>query len=86
MEIEIITKEDLETFKNEIVEVITSNTQSQTSKKWLRSAEVREKLGISPGTLQNMRINGTLPYSKMGSTYFYDWGEIQKILNENKSN
>ncbi len=85
MEIEIITKEDLETFKNEIVEVITSNTQSQTSKKWLRSAEVREELGISPGTLQNMRINGTIPFTRMGSTYFYDWDEIQRILNENTS-
>ena len=86
MEIEIITKEDLKTFKNEIIEVITSKNQSQISEKWLRSAEVREKLGISPGTLQNMRINGTIPFTKMGSTYFYDWDEIQRILNENKNN
>jgi len=85
MEIEFITKEDLETFKNEIVEVITSNTQSQTSKKWLRSAEVREQLSISSGTLQNMRINGTIPFTNMGPTLFYDWDKIQRILNENEN-
>jgi hypothetical protein len=28
---------------------------------------------ISAGTLQNMRINGTLPYSKVGTTILYDY-------------
>jgi hypothetical protein len=41
-------------------------------------------LGISPGTLQNMRINGTIPFTKMGGILFYDSGEIQKILESNK--
>jgi hypothetical protein len=41
-------------------------------------------LGISPGTLQNMRVNGTLPFTKMGGILFYDSAEIQKILESNK--
>ena len=85
MQIELVTKEDLETFKNEIINKITNNNQGQTHKRWLRSSEVREMLGISSGTLQSNRINGTIPYTKIGSTLFYDLDDIQKILIENKS-
>lgn len=85
MKIEFVTKDDLETFKNEIIEGITSKTQSQTHKKWLRSFEVRDMLSISPGTLQNMRINGTIPFTKMGTTFYYDLEKIQRILEENMS-
>ena len=85
MNIEFITKDDLLEFKNEIVKEVTSANQNQVQKKYLRSAEVRKMFNISPGTLQTMRINGTLPYTKLGSTIFYDYDEIIKILNENKS-
>ena len=53
------------------------------SKKWLKSPEVRELLSISTGTLQNLRINGTLPYTKIGGVIYYDYDEILKILEEN---
>jgi hypothetical protein len=36
------------------------------SKQWLKSVDVRKMLNISPGTLQNLRINGTLRYTKIG--------------------
>jgi hypothetical protein len=36
------------------------------SKKWLKSNEVRKLLKISPGTLQNLRINGTLSFTRIG--------------------
>ena len=84
MNFEIISKKDLEIFKDQIIQEINSSTQNLVPKKYLRSAEVRKMLGISSGTLQNMRINGTLPYTKLGSTIFYDYDEIIKILNENK--
>ena len=57
----IITTEDLHEFKMELLEDIKQllHTQSgQVKKKWLKSPEVRKFLGISPGTLQNLRING----------------------------
>ena len=85
MKIEFITIDDLKDFKDTIVREITSNMESRTQKKWVRSAEVRGLLGISSGTLQKMRINQTIPYSRMGKTFFYDWDDIQKILIENKS-
>ena len=58
----------------------------QPSKKWLKSYEVRKLLGISPGTLQNLRINGTLPYTKIGGMMFYDYEDIKKMLKENQVN
>lgn len=40
-------------------------------------------LNISPGTLQNLRINGTLRFTKMGSIIYYKLEDINKILEEN---
>lgn len=83
----IITTEDLHVFKMELLEDIKTliNHQSgKLTKKWLKSPEVRDLLDISPGTLQNLRINGTLPYTKIGGVIYYDHDEIQKILQENR--
>tara|TARA_R110001592_G_scaffold192091_4_gene438736 strand:+ start:1660 stop:1983 length:324 start_codon:yes stop_codon:yes gene_type:complete len=83
----IITTEDLREFKMELlddIKLLLKNQSGQQSKKWLKSFEVRELLGISPGTLQNLRINGTLPYTKMGGVLYYDYQEIMKILEGNK--
>ena len=83
----IITTDDLREFKLELLEEIQAlllKQYSTTSKKWLRSKEVRELLGISPGTLQNLRINGTLPYTKIGGVLYYDEEEINAVLEKNK--
>ena len=83
----IITTEDLHEFKLELLEefkrLLHANSGHKT-KKWLKSMEVRELLGISPGTLQNLRINGTLPYTKIGGVLYYDYEEILKILDANR--
>jgi isocitrate dehydrogenase kinase/phosphatase len=31
-----------------------------------------------------MRINGTLPYTKIGGVMFYDYDEIKKMLEANQ--
>ncbi|MDI5897652.1 helix-turn-helix domain-containing protein [Flavobacterium yafengii] len=83
----IITTEDLIEFKKELLEEIKKIFESQTTtqnKKWLKSAEVRELLNISPGTLQNLRINGTLSYTKIGGTMYYANQDIDKLLENNK--
>lgn len=88
MAAQIITKEDLDQFKLELLsefKKMLSVNSAPAPKKWLKSYEVRELLGISPGTLQNMRINGTLPYTKVGGLIFYDNEDIQKMLMENHS-
>lgn len=83
----IITTEDLHDFKLELLEGIKqllNNQSGQLTKKWLKSPEVRALLGISPGTLQNLRINGTLPYTKVGGVLYYDYQEIMQVLEKNR--
>ena len=53
-------------------------------KRYLKSSEVMDMLQVSPGTLQNLRINGTLPYTKIGGIIYYDAEEIQDILTANR--
>jgi hypothetical protein len=84
----IITLEDLQNFKKELIDEIKKllgerSTTTQT-RKWLKSHEVRRLLTISPGTLQHLRVNGTLPFTKIGGVIYYDHDDIQKMLNDNK--
>jgi hypothetical protein len=85
MAVQIITIEDLNEFRslllNDLKEFI--QPQSQQIKQWLKSNEVRNLLNISPGTLQNLRINGTLTYTKIGGIMYYSYSDIEKVLNGN---
>ena len=87
MAVEILTTDDLYEFKLELLEEMKNAIQSlkpQEPKKYLKSSEVMELLSISPGTLQNLRLNGTLPYSKIGGIILYEEKEIERVLEENK--
>lgn len=86
MAIEILTKSDLNEFRKSLIEDIREvlKDKNEHSKKWLKSTEVRKLLNISPGTLQNLRINGSLTYTKIGGTLYYDNTDIEKLLNKNK--
>jgi hypothetical protein len=80
--IEMITREDLKQFKSELldeIKQIMKPGQGQ-SKQWLKSVDVRKMLNISPGTLQNLRINGTLRYTKVGGMMYYKLEDIHKVL------
>ena len=86
MEISIVTKEDLHHLKNELLEEIKLllEKENRVQKEWLRSSEVRTLLNISAGTLQTLRINGTLSYTKVGGTLYYSYKDIQKLLSSAK--
>ena len=86
MAVQIITIEDLNEFRSLLLSDLKEIIQSkpQQSKQWLKSNEVRKLLNISPGTLQNLRINGTLSYTKIGGIMYYDNTDIDKLLNGNK--
>lgn len=86
MAMQIITLEDLHEFKSVLLKELTEifKATSKEEKKWLKSREVRNQLGISNGTLQNLRINGTLTYTKVGGILYYDQTDIDKILRQNK--
>ncbi|AIL45259.1 MULTISPECIES: helix-turn-helix domain-containing protein [Weeksellaceae] len=86
MAISIITKEDLQQFKIELLEGIKELLLVRTTqqKLWLRTSEVKELLNISSGTLQNLRINGTLSYTKIGGLLYYNYKDIEKLLMKSK--
>lgn len=88
MPAQILTTDDLYSFKVELLEDLKKlfkETSGQMDKKWLKSSEVRKLLGISPGTLQNLRVRGSLPFTKIGGVIYYDSADIQKMLNANKN-
>jgi len=87
MPAQILTTDDLYQFKTELLEdfqKLLFQNGVKPIRKWLKSPEVKKLLGISSGTLQNLRINGTLPYTKMGGLIYYDYEDIQKWLTDNK--
>jgi hypothetical protein len=88
MAIEIITKDDLQSFRFELLKDLKelfNNAQPHKPKQWIKSREVRRILQISPGTLQNLRVNGKLRYTKIGGIIYYSYQDIEKVLEEGLS-
>ena len=79
MAVEIITREDLNEFRSLLLTDLKEifNAKEKPQKQWLKSSEVRKLLNISPGTLQNFRINGTLSYTKIGGTIYYAYNDLE---------
>lgn len=83
MAVEIITREDLNEFRKlllEDIKLLLPPSQTKVQKDWLRSIEVRTLLKISPATLQNFRLNGTLRFAKIGGIHFYKYEDIVRLL------
>lgn len=88
MSAQIITTDDLREFKIELLEEITKlfeDKKETPAKRWLKSSEVRKILNMSPGTLQTLRVNGTLASTKIGGTHYYNLNDIEKLLSQKKS-
>ena len=86
MLLEFITKNDLSEFKKEIISELSNLLSGkQENKKWLKSADVRKMLNISPGTLQHLRVTRVLPFTKIGGLVYYDYAEVLKVLEKNKT-
>lgn len=89
MLLDILTREDLSQFKKELLEEIRqilTKEKTDEDREWLRSREVRKKLKISPGTLQNLRITGTLPFKKIGGSMYYRGSDVDKMMEGGEGN
>ncbi|GAQ49331.1 TPA: helix-turn-helix domain-containing protein [Flavobacterium psychrophilum] len=86
MAIEVITREDLNEFRTLLLSDLNTmfNSKPQQQKQWLKSIEVRKLLNISSGTLQNLRVNGTITYTKIGGILYYSNADLEKLLESNK--
>jgi len=86
---QLVTVSDLQAFKTELllsIKSILSNTNKHPVKKWLKSYEVKKMMNISTGTLQNLRTNGTLPFTKVGGIIYYNLEDIEKVMESAKRN
>ncbi|WP_430825504.1 helix-turn-helix domain-containing protein [Carboxylicivirga sp. N1Y90] len=84
---QLLTTEDLSEFKKVLlkdIEKLIKETVKPTPKTWLKSNEVKELLEVSNGTLQNLRNNGALPFTKIGGVIYYNRDDIQKMLIQHK--
>ena len=86
MAIDIITKEDLQHFRlqllNELKELI-AQFKNETSKppiEGYRTKQVRKILNCSNGKLQSLRIAGKLRCKKIGGALYYVAEDIKKLL------
>jgi hypothetical protein len=84
MEIEILTKHDLEVFRQKLMHELAEffyKHSDQAEKEFLRSKEVRKLLGgISSGTLQNLRVKGILKPSKIEGVFYYKLSDVKALL------
>ncbi len=83
MSIEILTKEDLQSFRIQLLNDIKALlfVEHSANIEWLRSSDIRKKLKISSGTLQNLRITGQLKPKKIGGLFLYRSSDLEKLLN-----
>ncbi|MFP9119005.1 helix-turn-helix domain-containing protein [Flavobacterium sp. RNTU_13] len=85
MNVDLITRDDFERFKTELINEIrmfqvNNQRPEEKGKAWLKSNDVRKLLNISIGTLQNLRLKGTLPFSKIGGLLYYKYEDILKLM------
>jgi hypothetical protein len=86
MALQVITVDDLQKLKDEILTEIRCIFQKHSPlpyKRWLKSNEVRKLLKVSSGTLQTLRLNGTLKYSKVGGIIYYDQDHVHQLFLNN---
>lgn len=80
---QLVTLADLQVFKTELlvgIQQLLTDNKPKGDKKWLKSYEVKKLLDVSGGTLQTLRSNGTLPFTKVGGIIYYDQQDIEKLL------
>lgn len=83
MPLELLTTSDLIDFRvsllNEFKQLLSEKEMPPTGR-LLKSREVLKILSISPGTLQNLRRNKTLHFTKIGGIIYYKYEDIKKLM------
>ena len=84
MAIEVITSQDLEAFRiqllNDIRQLLVPR-DVKVAKPWLKNAEVKKLLSISSNTIHRLRVSGKLRSTKVGGVHYYKYEDIEKLLN-----
>lgn len=86
MTIEIVDKKVLDALLNELatltakVELLSSHCEDKRLKRRLNGVDVQEILHISPRTLQTLRDQGRIGYTKIGNRIYYTPEDVEKVL------
>jgi excisionase family DNA binding protein len=84
MRVELVTKEDLDQFRQVLLTDLTRMLKRPDPvQPWLKSYEVRKLLKISAGTLHRLRAKGVLPFSRVGGTFLYKYDDVQRLVEIN---
>jgi hypothetical protein len=87
MSVEIVTKEDLQIFRlqllKDIQDIITKIKGSADSKlEGYKTAQVRGILGCSVNKLVSLRVSKKIRVKKIGGTLYYNKEDIKRLLEE----
>lgn len=86
MQAELITKEDLQQFRiqlfNDLKNLIERHIEKPSAIDWVKSKQVREILHVSPGTLQNLRIQGKIKPKKIGGSWYYNLKQLIDLFGD----
>jgi hypothetical protein len=88
MAVEIVTKSDLNEFKSSLIKELTElfgSRKPKEQREWLKTYEVMALLDISKSTLHQLRINGTLAYTRIGHCVYYQYSDIRSLMEKNKT-
>ena len=83
MVVDVVTREDLQAFRIQLVndfKQILQSSQPKSQKQWLKNCEVKRLLNISSNTIQRLRVAGKLKSSKVGGVYYYSYEDIELLL------
>jgi len=82
---DLTTKHDLVDLEERLIERLKEiNSDQAPVKRWLRSKEIQQLLGLSSSGLQNLRVSGVIPYSRIQGSIYYNYDDITKVLEKNK--
>ena len=84
MGLQVLTVEDLDKFREQLLIDIEALLNFKRPKKWLKTPEVMELLGMSDATLQSLRNKGEIPFIKLGGTVYYNAEELDEFLTKLK--
>lgn len=76
--------QDIKTVKAHLLNVHKSRLE-QFSDEWIDGQVVMQTLHISKRTLQSLRDNRVLPYSRINGKFYYKVSDLEKLLESNYS-
>jgi hypothetical protein len=68
------------------IELLRQSRAEVLKDTWIDNQDVLQTLHISKRTLQTLRTNGTLPYSKVKGKFNYRVADIEQLLQDNYYN